>query len=572
LSGILDLGLIHVTLTQAVAFKFEAISYTWGAEGRSKDILLEGGRYTVTPNVHRLLHARGSMVRDRYLWIDSTCINQNDLAEKTEQLKVMADIYSNAHRVVSWFGDPYDAPLAVDFIRNHKAYMFDTSGSSAGQANYIGWKAQYWQSFFEVVCWNPYFSRVWMCQECILGRVVHFYLGGTYISYPEMQKTIIDATTTWQTVKAVNAKRGIPEAVVLESLPLMSLRESADYQSGNGTVEANFKLGALLSLSCRCKCGKPVGKVYGMLGMATSEMMTELDPDYTKPVADVYTQVAGILLDQGEADYVLPHAGICVDGRMAGLPSWAPDWFNERTQMRLGLRAHPSDDMFAPSLRATPVSSTLGQPRPLFTFNRLTNRLFTRTIRTDTITHISDPLHFNTNLPSWRDRGNLDPSSARRKQEIQDMLRFFSIRGDTSDDALWRTLVANRNTVRRIPSANYRVCFKLWTEMDEGEPSISDDEARLVMDALEMENPELDGEARRQLAALAGAIEFHSRVAEVALARRPCVTSEERIGWVPEKAKTGDVVFVFPGLQSPYVMREVGGDGFQLVGECYIHG
>ncbi|KAK0750076.1 heterokaryon incompatibility protein-domain-containing protein, partial [Schizothecium vesticola] len=104
-SGLINLELVPVVLLQAATYNFEAISYTWGSEPPSKAILLNGSSHAVTPNVHALLLARGSMFRDRFLWIDSMCINQADISEKTTQLRMMASVYETAHRVISWLGD-----------------------------------------------------------------------------------------------------------------------------------------------------------------------------------------------------------------------------------------------------------------------------------------------------------------------------------------------------------------------------------------------------------------------------------------------------------------------------------
>jgi len=38
------------------------------------------------------------------LWIDAVCINQDDLDEKTAQVRMMKEIYSGAVEVVAWLG------------------------------------------------------------------------------------------------------------------------------------------------------------------------------------------------------------------------------------------------------------------------------------------------------------------------------------------------------------------------------------------------------------------------------------------------------------------------------------
>jgi len=57
--------------------------------------------------------------------------------------------------------------------------------------------------------------------------------------------------------------------------------------------------------------------------------------------------------------------------------------------------------------------------------------------------------------------------------------------------------------------------------------------------------------------------------------RRICVTSSGQVGMVPPYARVGDELVVFPGMQTPSVIRTVQKQTlrkYQMVGECYIHG
>lgn len=45
------------------------------------------------------------------------------------------------------------------------------------------------------------------------------------------------------------------------------------------------------------------------------------------------------------------------------------------------------------------------------------------------------------------------------------------------------------------------------------------------------------------------------------------------IGWVPVKARVGDVVGLFAGCRIPYVLRVFGDwDEYMMVGSAYVHG
>ena len=53
--------------------------------------------------------------------------------------------------------------------------------------------------------------------------------------------------------------------------------------------------------------------------------------------------------------------------------------------------------------------------------------------------------------------------------------------------------------------------------------------------------------------------------------RRFCITEHDYIGLVPDTAQVGDLIYIVPGAQTPYAIRN-GDRGYNFVGECYVHG
>lgn len=93
--------LIHVHL-ESLPF-YETISYVWGNRKIRETILLNGQEKDVPASTKSALR-RMQQDRERYLWIDAVCINQDDVDERSQQVALMASIYSQADNIV-WLGE-----------------------------------------------------------------------------------------------------------------------------------------------------------------------------------------------------------------------------------------------------------------------------------------------------------------------------------------------------------------------------------------------------------------------------------------------------------------------------------
>ena len=105
--------IIHTTSNSKT--KYAAVSYFWGAVDNCSPLLVSGMCLYVTHTVSDFL-CEGV---PQYLWIDQICIDQNDFAERSNQLRLMKTIFKNASCIVVWLGksDCY-TEAAFDLIQN----------------------------------------------------------------------------------------------------------------------------------------------------------------------------------------------------------------------------------------------------------------------------------------------------------------------------------------------------------------------------------------------------------------------------------------------------------------------
>ncbi|PMD13760.1 hypothetical protein NA56DRAFT_545470, partial [Hyaloscypha hepaticicola] len=83
---------------------YESLSYTWGDPKRTKKIFVNGLPFYTTPSTFNVLRSRSSPWKTRVLWIDSICINQEDVAERSSQVLLMGEIYRCCSRAIVCLG------------------------------------------------------------------------------------------------------------------------------------------------------------------------------------------------------------------------------------------------------------------------------------------------------------------------------------------------------------------------------------------------------------------------------------------------------------------------------------
>ncbi|KAF1964604.1 heterokaryon incompatibility, partial [Bimuria novae-zelandiae CBS 107.79] len=155
--------------------RFAALSYCWGKPTPVATITIDGKPFGVAQNLYdflqnRFLHNRGmfshesEVLKDRDLWVDAICINQNDDAEKSEQVQRMWEIYSGADLVIAWLGKE-QAYTKRAFLALNTRYIEKVSGKTLPEVM----KRLVEDGTPDVVelSANRYFSRAWIVQEIL---------------------------------------------------------------------------------------------------------------------------------------------------------------------------------------------------------------------------------------------------------------------------------------------------------------------------------------------------------------------------------------------------------------------
>ena len=164
--------------------KYEALSWCWGTEDPIYAIQIEYRGTTYKKKVTRELALALKYLRlpdkERTLWIDAICINQDDHNERNHQVQMMSRIYTRAKEVAIWLGeDNHDSTMAINFIHEEiiKLQNFDALCSDKMYSD--KWRA------LMMLMQRDWFSRRWVVQEIALASDARIYCGPDSISWNE---------------------------------------------------------------------------------------------------------------------------------------------------------------------------------------------------------------------------------------------------------------------------------------------------------------------------------------------------------------------------------------------------
>ncbi|OCK73058.1 hypothetical protein K432DRAFT_313875 [Lepidopterella palustris CBS 459.81] len=93
-------------LYSLLSCQYEALSYTWGSVENPVIIKSNAGEsFLATRSLASVFFRLRYPDKQRALWADAICINQDDKEEKGQQVNNMFNIYHRASQVLIWLGE-----------------------------------------------------------------------------------------------------------------------------------------------------------------------------------------------------------------------------------------------------------------------------------------------------------------------------------------------------------------------------------------------------------------------------------------------------------------------------------
>ncbi|KAK0101309.1 hypothetical protein ONS95_006486 [Cadophora gregata] len=256
----------------------------------------------------------------RTFWIDAVCIDQSNMAERSEQVSKMRTIYHSANYVVVWLGpDDDSSALAFSMFKRFRRHMHDVQYI----ANII--KSPASRDSLEAIVSlfsRAYWDRVWVIQEVnsIEETEIIIMCGNHNIGW--------SALAAKQDMLIEDHQDLLMELSGQEPR-LRSLYNDMRLRGPNGlqlpyTIDGTPDLYTLLSLYWKSAATDPKDKIYALVGLSTARDDPRLSIDYSLSIRQAYINVARYLVVSSQKLDVICSMPRCLN--TYDLPSWVPDW------------------------------------------------------------------------------------------------------------------------------------------------------------------------------------------------------------------------------------------------------
>lgn len=287
--------------------KFEALSYTWGDTSARKRMTLCKRPFLVLENLSAALLSLRHIMKDRVLWVDALCINQQDLDERRQQVQQMRAIYEQAQQVIIWLGEPGDGGKAGmkrlnywstwtihTWKRNRELghpIRRDFSSSIGVQTTANLMLEQEYGEISEILD-RPWWRRVWIIQEAVLAKQAVLRCGTDEVSWERIRKR----TQKLNPFDVVNDKDAAP----IYMFPDAELSVLNEMRSSWRAGTFAMTLYELLFKDRRFLCTDPRDRVYSFLGLAIDSGSIGITPDYSITTSELYEKLALALINSHE--------------------------------------------------------------------------------------------------------------------------------------------------------------------------------------------------------------------------------------------------------------------------------
>jgi len=307
--------------------------YQYAFEAKQR-IYIAGRVFRVGKNLHaalKYLRSSGS----RTVWVDAICINQEDEAEKMQQIRKMGRIYGQASTVLVWLGPAYlNSDLAIETVRHlsevvhrtefrqifrHSVEFEDPMTVAQTLALYALLHRAYWQ-------------RAWIVQEIALAKGgIQVACGTKTISWDMMTEVLSFLRLEMDSFHRLVYKAAYGFGYYGRNLPPnfkwdnRAIQLSAVCKSLHAFGRTNLLY--VLSKTRHTIAGQKHDHIFSKLELSTDgESLLPGFISYDIPVPELFVGIVNNAIQNFINLDILSYSALQDPTWQPNFPSWTPDW------------------------------------------------------------------------------------------------------------------------------------------------------------------------------------------------------------------------------------------------------
>ncbi|EEU40054.1 uncharacterized protein NECHADRAFT_99083 [Fusarium vanettenii 77-13-4] len=563
---------------------YHALSYTWlcdtlGVAAKNHNTIeIRNQRLPVLDALQPFFHAlnaKAPLLDNTWWWIDSICIDLDNVEERSQQVQLMGRIYRSAHKVVFWLGrQSADQDGVIDFIEilnktiRNQIHSPEEIRAIFQQPEYEPrWAAL--TGFFRRRWW----TRVWTLQEYALPTSVEFWYGMRSVSRTAVDGALMagDQCTGAAFKGTLAFRHGFNRR-----------RVQRLYALGQGTRS----VAALVAYGSCFESTDDRDRLYGIRALATDSFLLKVD--YSLSVEQVYLNFAKSFIDYYKSLDIICFASLySAASSGSSLPSWVPDWRARVDPLVVPLMASQSAKTHIGNLRPPEgVSQSSDLPvcyaaskDSLAAYEFEGSKLVARGTVLDTIDGLAGSRNSELVQSSAPDSTHLEysPSAILKsvsRSLVQDRRDRYLRFAMPSEEFFQDFMCLCKQSISEATPLPVPKEFREWLDWTKPLRIRGHSFESILMDSKEAEFSSKSSSSAPNLDEFIMNT-FFNRFFDtvVRMSLRLTVTHSGHIGLAPAAARKGDLVCVLYGCSVPVLLRQSEfGDSFTFVGECFLDG
>jgi hypothetical protein len=303
---------------------FHTLSYTWADGDRIPKkpwyVEIENQRLPVLVSLKSFvdtLRSKDMLLDGRNWWIDSICIDQENLKERAEQVQLMHTIYQQSEQVIVWLGEESDdSSLGVDFVETlDEVYRQKISVEDIRARFQVERYQPHWKALENLTC-RKWWSRIWTVQEYVLPTHIILWCGLREVD----RSAFCNSLSMADKCPDINLRYTMPFRYGFNRRRLWQLYTT----SKTARNRLSCSLLSMTAYFCCMHATDDRDRLYGIMALASDASLFKVD--YSISTCEVYLRFAQAFIDHHKSLDVICFASTYCAPADSMQPSWVPDW------------------------------------------------------------------------------------------------------------------------------------------------------------------------------------------------------------------------------------------------------